>query len=84
MREHPLRERLRAQHMLALYRSGRQAEALESFRDARRSLVDELGLEPGRELRELEQAILAQDPALDPPARACARRARPRVAAASR
>ena len=67
VREHPLRERLRAQHMLALYRSGRQADALESFRDARRSLVDELGLEPGRELRELEQAILAQDPALDPP-----------------
>ena len=65
--EHPLRERLRAQHMLALYRSGRQADALESFRDARRALVDELGLEPGRELRELEQAILAQDPALDPP-----------------
>ncbi len=66
-REHPLRERLRAQHMLALYRSGRQAEALESFREARRALVDELGLEPGRGLRELEQAILAQDPALDPP-----------------
>ena len=67
VREHPLRERLRAQHMLALYRSGRQADALESLRDARRSLVDELGLEPGRELRELEQAILAQDPALDAP-----------------
>ena len=74
VREHPLRERLRAQQMLALYRSGRQADALESFRDARRSLVDELGLEPGRELRELEQAILAQDPALDRP-RARARRA---------
>ena len=67
VREHPLRERLRAQQMLALYRSGRQAEALESFRAARRALVDELGLEPGRELRELEQAILAQDPALDAP-----------------
>src|SRR4051794_26465525 len=67
VREHPLRERLRAQHMLALYRSGRQAEALESFQDARRALVDELGLEPGRELRELEQAILAQDPVLDLP-----------------
>ena len=67
VREHPLRERLRAQHMLALYRSGRQADALESFREARRSLVDELGLEPGTELRELEQAILAQDRALDRP-----------------
>jgi YVTN family beta-propeller protein len=67
VREHPLRERLRAQHMLALYRSGRQAAALESFRQARRSLVDELGLEPRKELRDLEQAILAQDPALDPP-----------------
>jgi YVTN family beta-propeller protein len=67
VRKHPLRGRLRAQHMLALYRSGRQAEALESYREARRSLIDELGLEPGKELRELEQAILAQDPALDPP-----------------
>jgi YVTN family beta-propeller protein len=76
VREHPLRERLRAQQMLALYRSGRQADALESFREARRSLVDELGLEPGRELRELEQAILAQDPALDRP-RARARAAAP-------
>ncbi len=75
VREHPLRERLRAQHMLALYRSGRQAEALESFQSARRSLVEELGLEPGRELRALEQAILAQDPALDPPP------ARPRAGA---
>ena len=84
MREHPLRERLRAQHMLALYRSGRQADALESLREARRSLVDELGLEPGRELRELEQAILAQDPALDPPRARVRRRAAPAVAAASR
>jgi len=63
--EHPLRERLRAQLMLALYRSGRQAEALEVYREARRTLVDELGIEPGRALREVEQAILAQDPALD-------------------
>src|SRR3954471_18043313 len=67
VREHPLRERMRAQHMYALYRWARQAEALESFQQARRSLVDELGLEPGRELRALEQSILAQDPALDPP-----------------
>ena len=84
VREHPLRERLRAQHMLALYRSGRQADALESFRDARRALVDELGLEPGRELRELEQAILTQDPALDPPRARGRPRLRPAVAAASR
>ena len=65
VREHPLRERLRAQHMLALYRSGRQAEALEAYQDARRALVEELGIEPGRSLRELQQAILQQDPALD-------------------
>ena len=51
--------------MLALYRSGRQAEALTAYRDARHALVDELGIEPGRALRELEQAILRQDPALD-------------------
>jgi DNA-binding SARP family transcriptional activator len=63
--EHPLRERLRAQLMLALYRSGRQAEALEAYQDARSALVDELGIEPGHELRELHQAILRQDPALD-------------------
>jgi YVTN family beta-propeller protein len=68
VREHPLRERLRAQLMLALYRSGRQAAALESYREARRSLVDELGIEPGGALRELERAILAQDPELEVPA----------------
>jgi YVTN family beta-propeller protein len=67
VREHPLRERLRGQQMLALYRSGRQADALESYRRARRALTDELGIEPGRELRRLEHAILTQDPALDPP-----------------
>jgi len=60
----PLRERLRARLMLALYRSGRQAEALEAYGDARRTLVDELGLEPGPELQGLQQAILAHDPAL--------------------
>jgi DNA-binding SARP family transcriptional activator len=70
VREHPARERLRAQLILALYRSGRQTDALASYRDARRALVDALGLEPSRELRELERAILAQDPALDAPARA--------------
>ena len=64
--EHPLRERLRGQLMLALYRSGRQADALAAYQDARRTLVDQLGIEPGRELRELEQAILRQDPTLDP------------------
>ena len=58
------------QLMLALYRSGRQTDALASYRDARRALVEELGLEPSRELQELERAILAQDPALDAPARA--------------
>jgi DNA-binding SARP family transcriptional activator len=61
----PSRERLCRQLMLVLYRSGRQAEALEAYRAARRTLVDELGIEPGRELRELESAILRQDLALD-------------------
>ena len=63
--EHPYRERLHAQLMLALYRSGRQAEALDAFRHARRTLVEDLGLEPGRELQQLESAVLAQDPGLD-------------------
>ena len=69
VREYPLRERLVGQLMLALYRSGRQADALEGYRNARRRLDDELGLEPGRELKELERAILAQDPALQAPGR---------------
>ena len=64
--EHPLRERLRYLQMLALYRAGRQAEALEAYREARTRLVDEIGVEPGPELRELHEAILRQDPALDP------------------
>jgi DNA-binding SARP family transcriptional activator len=63
--EHPLRERFRAQLMLALYRSGRQEEALDVYRTTRARLVDELGLEPGAALRELERAILAQDPVLE-------------------
>jgi DNA-binding SARP family transcriptional activator/streptogramin lyase len=67
--EHPLRERLRAQLMLALYRAGRQADALAAYQDARRTLVDELGLEPGGELQAVERAILTHDAALEAPAR---------------
>ena len=63
--QHPLRERLRGQLMLALYRSGRQAEALAAYQAARSTLVDELGIEPGPALQELERAILRQDPSLD-------------------
>jgi DNA-binding SARP family transcriptional activator/predicted ATPase len=62
--EHPYREHLRAHLMLALYRSGRQADALRAYQEARRMLADELGLEPGHELKQLEQAILRQDPTL--------------------
>ena len=69
VREHPARERLRAQLMLALYRSGRQADALASYQDARRAFADRLGLEPSRELQALEQSILRQDPAIDAPVR---------------
>jgi DNA-binding SARP family transcriptional activator len=81
--QHPYRERLRAQLMLAMYRSERQADALQAYQDARKKLVDELGIEPGERLRELEQAVLAQDPALalvspgpDEPEPALAARAR--------
>ena len=62
MAKEPLRERLRGQLMLALYAAGRQADALAAYQEARREL-DEVGLEPGPSLRELEQAILRQDPA---------------------
>jgi DNA-binding SARP family transcriptional activator/ABC-type branched-subunit amino acid transport system substrate-binding protein len=83
--EHPLSEHLQAQLMLALYRSGRQAEALEAFRTARSRLVEQIGAEPGPELRAVHDAVLQQDPALGAPdalpsaPRAARRRARPAV-----
>ncbi len=90
VRDEPLRERLRGQLMVALYRSGRQGDALQAYADARRTLVEELGLEPGPALRELERQILAQDAGLDPPrspaapARPTARLRRSPAAATSR
>jgi DNA-binding SARP family transcriptional activator len=68
VREQPFRERPRGQLMLALYRSGRQADALDAFQQTRRALLDELAVEPSGALRELESAILNQDPALLLPA----------------
>jgi DNA-binding SARP family transcriptional activator len=65
IQENPLREGLRRELMLALYRSGRQAEALAVYRDTRATLVAELGIEPGPELRQLQEQILVMDPALD-------------------
>ena len=65
--EQPMRERFRAQLMLALYRSGRQADALAVYQRARRTFVDELGIEPSESLRGLERAILAHDPSLNVP-----------------
>ncbi len=63
--EHPYRERFHAQLMLALYRAGRQADALDAFRRARHALVEDLGLDPSPELKRLEAAILAHDPSLE-------------------
>jgi hypothetical protein len=68
VRDHPLRERVWAQLMLAMYRSGRQADALLAYQRARSVLVEELGIDPGAELRRLHAAVLAQDPRLGPPA----------------
>ncbi len=76
-REHPLRERLWELLILALYRAGRQAEALRAYTEARDRLVDELGIEPGPALRELQARVLAQDPALTPPGPARLRAAGP-------
>lgn len=69
VREHPFREELRRLLVLALYRSGRQADALAAYRESEQLLRSELGLEPSSALRQLERAILGQDPALDAPAR---------------
>ncbi len=73
--QHPLRERFHAQLMLAFYRCGRQAEALAAYHDARQVLIDELGTEPGPELRQLHQQVLSADPALAAPEPAPASRA---------
>jgi DNA-binding SARP family transcriptional activator len=85
--EQPLSERVHGQLMLALYRSQRQGDALAVYRDVRTTLVGQLGLEPGPPLRRLQEAILHQDPALDPPRRLSSRpswRRRPRWPAARR
>ena len=84
VREHPLRERFVGQLMLALYRSGRQAEALNAFAAARRVLVGELGIEPGPQLRTLHARILAADPGLDVAPVAITAAAKPAPAAPAR
>lgn len=82
--ENPLRERLHGQLMRALYGSGRQGDALEAYRRARRTLSEELGLEPGPQLQELERKILNQDPELTPTAPSPRVRSRPRVGRTNR
>jgi DNA-binding SARP family transcriptional activator/streptogramin lyase len=77
LREHPLRERLRAQQMLALYRADRQADALDAYAAARQTLVDDLGIEPSEALQRLQQAILRHDPALELPGGTSARNGAP-------
>lgn len=81
--EHPLRERLWAQLMHALYRSGRQADALRAYQNARATLVEQLGVEPGPELRAMERAVLDQDPALDGQSAGRAAARLPRIAYAT-
>lgn len=81
--KHPLREHLRALLMLALYRGGRQVEALASYRDARRILVEDLGIEPGDELQALERRILVHDPDLLEPGAAAVRQGPPEHAGAA-
>lgn len=87
VRRHPLHERLRAHLMLALYRSGRQADALAAYQDARRTLLEEVGLEPSPVLRDLERRILEHDPSLgpetEPPSQTGRRRIRRRWLAAA-
>jgi streptogramin lyase len=82
VREHPLRERLRAQQMLALYRADRQADALDAYAEVRRALVDDLGIDPSEALQRLQQAILRHDPALATPEGTAAVNALPQSAAA--
>ena len=81
MRWHPMRESFWALLMCAQYRAGRQADALASYQRARTTLADELGIDPGPALQELERLILAQDPSMDGPAVSCdlAHAARPRL-----
>ena len=83
VRANPLREGLRGQLMLALYRSGRQSEALDAYADARQTLVSELGLEPGPELQALQQAILTHDESLRAPETPARRRRRRWIALAA-
>src|SRR5438128_3650544 len=82
VREHPLRARLRAQQMLALYRADRQADALDAYAEARRTLVDDLGIEPSEALQRLQQAILRHDPTLETPEGTAAVNGLPQSAAA--